>query len=67
MTEGETQKDRRACPLDMAGAKHKSEGSAARVIRGGLVGPKPRAKAVGDGQSVNIPIPSIGRGRDAEG
>ena len=30
------------------------------MIRGGLVGPKPRAKAVGDGQSVNIPIPSLG-------
>ncbi len=29
--------------------------SSAMVVIGGLVGPKPRAKAVGDGQPVNIP------------
>ena len=28
-----------------------------RLIRVGLVGPKPRAKAVGDGQLVYIPVP----------
>jgi hypothetical protein len=31
--------------------------SDARSVRIGLVGPKPRQKCVGDGQSVNIPIP----------
>ncbi len=32
-----------------------------RLIRVGLVGPKPRAKAVGDGQLVSIPAPLTGR------
>ena len=32
-----------------------------RLIRVGLVGPKPRAKAVGDGQLVSIPAPLPGR------
>ncbi len=31
--------------------------SDARSVRIGLVGPKPRLRSVGDGQSVNIPIP----------
>ena len=35
----------------------KPEGSAARALRGGVGGPKPRARAVGDGQQVNIPVP----------
>src|SRR3989337_313319 len=34
-----------------------SKVSCGRLTRPGLVGPKPRAKAVGDGQSVDIPIP----------
>jgi hypothetical protein len=28
-----------------------------RLIRVGLVGPKPRPRGVGDGQQVNIPVP----------
>ena len=32
--------------------------SDARSVRVGLVGPKPRLRSVGDGQSVNIPIPA---------
>ena len=31
--------------------------SDARSVHIGLVGPKPRLRSVGDGQSVNIPIP----------
>jgi hypothetical protein len=45
----------------------KPEGSAARVIRGGLVGPKGQARAVPDGQPVDIPVLGTGRltdGRD---
>ena len=34
-----------------------AEVSAARFILGGLVGPKPRLKSVGDGQTVEIPSP----------
>ena len=34
-----------------------AEVSAARFILGGLVGPKPRLKSVGDGQTVDIPLP----------
>jgi hypothetical protein len=34
-----------------------AEVSAARFILGGLVGPKPRPKGVGDGQTVDIPSP----------
>ena len=37
----------------------KPEGSAARVIRGGLVGPKGKAHAGPDGQQVDIPVPPI--------
>ncbi len=33
--------------------------SYATLIDVGLVGPKPRAKAVGDGQPVNIPAPLV--------
>jgi hypothetical protein len=34
-----------------------AEGSSGRSILGGLVGPKPRPKGVGDGQTVYIPSP----------
>src|SRR5437773_10862197 len=34
-----------------------AEGSSARSVHGGLVGPKPRPKGVGDGQTVEIPSP----------
>ena len=34
-----------------------AEGSSGRSILGGLVGPKPRPKGVGDGQTVDIPSP----------
>jgi hypothetical protein len=34
-----------------------SEVSDGRLIRVGLVGPKPRPEGVGDGQQVNIPVP----------
>ena len=34
-----------------------AEVSAATIIVGGLVGPKPRPKGVGDGQTVHIPLP----------
>jgi hypothetical protein len=34
----------------------KPEGSAARMIRGGLVGPKAQAQAAADGQPVDIPV-----------
>ena len=39
-------------------AHRKSKVSYARSIRVGLVGPKPNPKGRGDGQWVNIPIPS---------
>ena len=32
--------------------------SAARALRSGLVGPKPRPQGVGDGQQVDIPAPA---------
>ena len=38
-------------------AHRKPEVSDGRFIRVGLVGPKPRPKAVGDGQTVDIPSP----------
>ena len=37
------------------------EGSVAMLIIDGLGGPKPRPEGVGDGQSVEIPIPSLDR------
>ena len=43
----------------------KPEGSAARMIRGGLVGPKAQAKAAADGQPVDIPV--LGTGRLTDG
>jgi hypothetical protein len=45
--------------------RRKPKVSCARVIRAGLVDPKPRPKGVGDGKRVNIPVPPIGaeRGR----
>jgi hypothetical protein len=36
------------------------KGSDGRLVRVGLVGPKPRLKSVGDGQTVNIPSPILG-------
>ena len=46
----------------------KSKVSDGRLIRVGLVGPKPRPKGVGDGQQVNIPVPpNWSRGRDTAG
>ena len=42
---------------DENSAHRKPKGSYARSLRVGLVGPKPRAKAVGDGQLVSIPAP----------
>ena len=39
-------------------AHRKPKDSYGRLIRVGLVGPKPEAKAVGDGQRVIIPVPS---------
>ena len=39
------------------------EVSYARLIRVGLVGPKPRLASVGDGQRVNIPVPFLWRQR----
>ena len=41
-------------------ARRKPEVSCARVIRAGLVEPKPRPKGVGDGKRVNIPVPPVG-------
>src|SRR5712691_2455946 len=36
-----------------------AEVSSGRSILGGLVGPKPRPKGVGDGQTVDIPSPCV--------
>jgi hypothetical protein len=36
--------------------RRKSKGSAARMIRGGLVGPKGSARARADGEQVDIPV-----------
>ena len=38
-------------------AHRMAEVSSARIILGGLVGPKPRPQGVGDGQTVDIPLP----------
>jgi hypothetical protein len=38
-------------------AHRMAEGSYGRFIHVGLVGPKPRRKRVGDGQTVYIPLP----------
>jgi hypothetical protein len=40
--------------------RRKSKVSDGRLIRVGLVGPKPRLESVGDGQQVNIPVPPGG-------
>ena len=40
--------------------RRKSKVSWGRLIHPGLVGPKPRPKGVGDGESVNIPTPPEG-------
>jgi hypothetical protein len=37
-----------------------SKVSDGRSVRVGLVGPKPRLRSVGDGQTVNIPLPVMG-------
>ena len=47
-------------------ARRKIKVSLAMVISQGLVGPKPMAKAGGDGHEVNIPQPAIGRWSDGE-
>ncbi len=47
--------------VDENSAHRKPQGSYARSFRVGLVGPKPRAKAVGDGQLVSIPAPLVER------
>ncbi len=39
--------------------RRKSKVSWGRLIRPGLVGPKPRRKRVGDGQTVNIQLPLL--------
>ncbi len=39
--------------------RRKSKVSWGRLIRPGLVDPKPRPKGVGDGRSVNIQIPQV--------
>ena len=36
--------------------RRKPKVSWGRLVRPGLVGPKPRSKGVGDGQQVNIPV-----------
>ena len=41
--------------------RRKSKVSWGRLVRPGLVGPKPRPKGVGDGQQVNIPVLRIFR------
>ena len=46
---------------DENSAHRKPKGSYGRSFRVGLVGPKPRAKAVGDGQLVSIPAPPVVR------
>ena len=47
--------------VDENSAHRKPKGSYGRFFRVGLVGPKPRAKAVGDGQLVSIPAPLVER------
>ncbi len=39
--------------------RRKPKVSWGRLVRPGLVGPKPRPKGVGDGEPVNIPAPPI--------
>ncbi len=41
--------------------RRKPKVSYGRLIRVGLVGPKPRPEGVGDGQLVSIPVPLVGR------
>ncbi len=40
-------------------AHRMAEGSYGRFILVGLVGPKPRPQGVGDGQTVDIPLPPV--------
>ena len=40
--------------------RRKPKVSRGRLIRPGLVGPKPRPKGGGDGEQVNIPVPPHG-------
>ncbi len=46
--------------VDEKSTRRKPKVSWGRLIRPGLVGPKPRPKGVGDGQAVNIRLP-VGR------
>jgi hypothetical protein len=43
--------------VDEKSAHRKPKVSYGRLVRVGLVGPKPRAEAVGDGELVSIPAP----------
>ena len=47
--------------VDENSTHRKPKDSYGRSFRVGLVGPKPRAKAVGDGQLVSIPVPPTER------
>ena len=47
--------------VDENSAHRKPKDSYGRSFHVGLVGPKPRAKAVGDGQLVSIPVPPTER------
>jgi hypothetical protein len=42
---------------DEKSVRRKTKVSSSMIVRGGLVGPKPMAKAAGDGHGVNIPQP----------
>jgi hypothetical protein len=45
--------------IDEKSVHRKPEVSYGRLVRVGLVGPKPRAEAVGDGELVSIPAPGF--------
>src|SRR5262245_64539488 len=58
-TAGRSGRDNAGTSSEKAGekpARRKPKGSWGRLIRPGLVGPKPRPKGVGEGQQVNIPV-----------
>ena len=52
---------------DEKSAHRKSKVSYGRLLRVGLVGPKPRPKGVGDGQQVSIPAPLTDRFKTKRG
>ena len=59
-TAGRSGRDNAGTSSEKAGEKpasRKPKGSWGRLIRPGLVGPKPRPRGVGEGQQVNIPVP----------